>query len=141
MWLADYAQRLSAWTALRQSCQDLALSSALENINQWWQQSPWRPYYLHWDDRNDWPNPWQLLADNEYCDVARALGIVYTIHLLDRVDCSDACMICSDQGNLVLVQDGKYVMNWKSNAIVNIESTQITIQRTLESAVLDRLLR
>lgn len=141
MWSSDYAQRLSAWTELRQSCQSLPLSSALLAVNQWWQQTPWRPYYLHWDDRSDWPDPWQLLADNEYCDVARALGILYTVKLLERVDCADVAMICSDQGNLVLVQHGKYVMNWNPNAIVNIESMQIKIQRTLEPAVLDRLLR
>lgn len=110
------------------------------NVDQWWQRSPWRPYYLHWDDRQDWPNPWQLLADNEYCDVARALGILYTIKLLDRQDCSDATMVAAETGNLVLVQGGKYVMNWKGLQIVNIPSTQIKIERTLEPAVLDRLL-
>lgn len=95
---------------------------------------------LHWDDRQHWPNPWQLLADNEYCDVARALGIMYTIKLLDRGDLADAVMVSAQQGNLVLVQGGKYVMNWRPDAIVNIPSTPIKIERTLEPAVLDRLL-
>lgn len=118
----------------------MSLAQCVAAIDQWWQHAPWRAYYLHWDDRQDWPNPWQLLADNEYCDVARALGIMYTIRLLDRSDCTDAVMISAAQGNLVLVQGGKYVMNWKPDAIVNIQSTPIKIERTLEPAVLDRLL-
>jgi hypothetical protein len=139
-WPLQYQDRLRAWLDLREHCQSLDLASVTAAIDQWWQRTPWRPYYLHWDDREDWPNPWQLLADNEYCDVARALGIMYTVKLLERADCADAVMVSTDQGNLVLVQGGKYVMNWNSDEIVNIQSTQIKIQRTLESSVLDRLL-
>ena len=125
---------------LRNRCCSLPPSQCVTAIDQWWQRTPWRPYYLHWDDREDWPNPWQLLADNEYCDVARALGIMYTIRLLDRSDLTDTIMVSAQQGNLVLVQGGKYVMNWRPDSIVNIQSTQIEIERTLEPAVLDRLL-
>lgn len=139
-WPQTYQHRLQAWLDLRALCAELDLDSTISTIDQWWRRTPWRPYYLHWDDRADWPNPWQLLADNEYCDVARALGMLYTIKLLDRSDCKDARMVCAQQGNLVLIQDGKYVMNWTADEIVNIQSTQIKIEQTLEPAVLDRLL-
>jgi hypothetical protein len=112
----------------------------LATIQKWWQRAPWRAYYLHWDDRENWPDPWQLLADNQYCDLARALGMLYTIKLLDRADCADAVMVAADQGNLVLVDGGKYIMNWTEDQIVNMASNKITIQRSLESAILDRLL-
>ena len=139
-WPHTFQHRLQAWLDLRERCRSLDLDSTISAVDQWWRNTPWRPYYLHWDDRDDWPNPWQLLADNEYCDVARALGIVYTVRLLDRPDCMDAVMVSAQQGNLVLVQGGKYVMNWTHDEIVNIQSTQIKIERTLESTVLDRLL-
>lgn len=139
-WPQTYQHRLQAWLDLRALCAELDLETTISTIDQWWQRTPWRPYLLHWDDRQHWPNPWQLLADNEYCDVARALGIMYTIKLLDRGDLADAVMVSAQQGNLVLVQGGKYVMNWRPDAIVNIPSTPIKIERTLEPAVLDRLL-
>lgn len=126
---------------LRESCAGIELEQALRSINQWWQTSPWRPYYLHWDDRHDWPGPWDLLAENIYCDVARTLGILYTVRLLDRSDCGDACMVATDLGNLVLVQSGKYIINWNNQLVVNIASQQLVIKNTLEPAVLDRLLR
>lgn len=65
---------------------------------------------------------------------------MYTLKLIDRPDCVDAVMVSAQQGNLVLVQGGKYVMNWTHDEIVNIQSTPIKIERTLEPAVLDRLL-
>lgn len=140
MWFADYSQRLSSWTGLRQSCRDIPLASALSAINQWWHQTPWKPYYLHWDDRRDWPDPWQLLADNVYCDVARALGICYTISLLERQDCSDVQMVQANLGNLVLVQERKYIMNWEKDVVVNISSQDIQIHAILEPGVLEILI-
>lgn len=140
IWPQTYQGRLESWIELREHCQSQDVASAVNQIDLWWQRTPWRPYYLHWDDRHDWPDPWQLLADNQYCDVARALGMLYTIKLLDRADCADAVMVTSDQGNLVLVQGGKYIMNWNPDQVVNIASDKITIQKTLESRILDRLL-
>lgn len=139
-WPPLYQDRLQAWLDLRDRSARLPLPELTLAIDNWWRSTPWRPYYLHWDDQEDWPNPWQLLADNEYCDVARALGIMYTLKLIDRPDCVDAVMVSAQQGNLVLVQGGKYVMNWTHDEIVNIQSTPIKIERTLEPAVLDRLL-
>lgn len=132
MWHEEFADRLQSWSALRTQVQDLPIEQALGQINSWWQHSPWQSYYLHWDDFNQWPDPWQLLADNVYCEVARALGIVYTIVMLNRADMRDSIMVLTSDGyNLVLVNKKKYTLNWgheilvNSNLVVNIKR-QIT---------------
>ena len=132
MWHEEFADRLQSWSALRTKVQNLPLQEALQEINWWWQQTPWQSYYLHWDDFDQWPDPWQLLADNVYCEVARALGIVYTIVMLNRADMRDSTMILTSDGyNLVLVNKKKYTLNWgneilvNSNLVVNIKR-QIT---------------
>jgi hypothetical protein len=124
MWCSTFEQRLTAWNALRDRVRTLPKLDALEEINTWWQQTPWRAYHLHWDDQADWPDPWQLLSDNIYCDLARGLGILYTITVLDRDDLQDAVMIESDQGNLVLVENGKYILNWDQSLRLNINLQQ-----------------
>ena len=130
MWPVTFDNRLQAWVELRSRCQTLDLDSALTAINQWWFNSPWQPYYLHWDDQTDWPDPWQLLSDNVYCDLARALGIVYTISLLDRADMADTELVLTDEGiNLVLVAKEKYILNWNKESIVNNKPKVNTIQR------------
>jgi hypothetical protein len=124
MWCSTFEQRLAAWNALRDRVRMLPKSDALGEINAWWQKTPWRAYHLHWDDRTDWPDPWQLLSDNIYCDLARGLGILYTITVLDRDDLQDAVLVDSDQGNLVLVEDGKYILNWDQSIGLNINLQQ-----------------
>lgn len=124
MWCQTFEQRLAAWNSLRDRVRDKSKSDALAEINAWWQKTPWRAYHLHWDDRPDWPDPWQLLSDNIYCDLARALGIMYTITVLDRDDMQDAELIETEQGNLVLVEGGKYILNWGRDLGLNTRLQQ-----------------
>ena len=132
MWSTSFDSRLASWNQLRANTQNLPLESALFTINQWWFDSPWRPYYLHWDDQPVWPDPWQLLSDNVYCDLARALGILYTISLLDRADMTPTTLILTEEGiNLVLVAKEKYILNWNPDSIVNTFQ-EVKIVRQLE---------
>lgn len=120
MWPQNFNNRLESWNLLRIQCQNLPVQTALEHINAWWFRAPWRPYYLHWDDQATWPDPWQLLSDDVYCEVARGLGILYTITLLDRADMAPARLILTDSGhNLVLAAKEKYILNWEPNTVVN----------------------
>ena len=120
MWPKEFTERLSSWVALREQCQDLDIIHSLELINSWWHQTPWKPYYLHWDDQPTWPDPWQLLDDNLFCSLARGLGIMYTCAMLDRLDLQDVLLIETDSDNLVLIDQGKYILNWDPTSIVNI---------------------
>jgi len=139
-WPHSFEQRLLAWNALRHSVAQQPLDQALHAINLWWQRTPWQPYYLHWDDLSDWPDPWQLLNDNIFCDVARALGIMYTITMLDRSDVTDLQMVETKNYNLVLVEQGKYILNCQDDQILNTNFETSTIRRTLtHSEVLQKL--
>jgi hypothetical protein len=128
MWAHTFPERLTAWAQLRTQAAVLPPAQALAAINAWWFQTPWRPYHLHWDDQESWPDPWQLLDDNVYCGLARGLGIMYTITMLDRSDMQDAVMFESGCDNLVLVDKSKYILNWDADTVVNT-SPDVTISR------------
>ena len=128
MWSHTFPERLTAWADLRSQAASLPLETALEAINTWWFQTPWRPYHLHWDDRDTWPDPWQLLDDNIYCGLARGLGIMYTIAMIDREDIQHAELVEADGDNLVLINQSKYILNWDASSIVNT-SPQTTLSR------------
>ena len=129
MWPKTVDQRLSTWYQLRESVRSLPIEQTLTTINAWWFQVPWRPYYLHWDDQPKWPDPWQLLSDDVYCDLARGLGILYTITLLDRADLASVDLVLTESGdNLVLVDKTKYILNWKPDSVVN-NNLELKIRR------------
>lgn len=138
---SSFEDRLRAWNQLRDSCIHLPIDSCLEAINQWWFQMPWQPYYLHWDDLKDWPDPWQLLSDNIYCDLARGLGIVYTITMLDRADMQDSCLVEENQNNLVLIHSRKYILNYSPDDILNTYLESGNIRRELTQQQIKQKLR
>jgi len=71
------------------------------------------------------------LSDNVYCDLARGLGILYTISFVDRADMADAELILTKKGyNLVSVAQGKYILNWAQESVVN-NNHEVQIHRQL----------
>jgi hypothetical protein len=136
MWHKDFSDRLTAWADLRKEVQSMPLEQALQTINNWWYQAPWSGYYLHWDDMLKWPDPWQLLSDNIYCDVARGLGILYTITFLDHKDLLSVEMVLTeDNRNLVLINKEKYTLNWDTTVIVNNPLLQKIKHRFIKSSI------
>jgi len=110
---------------------------ALLTTNDWWFGVPWCAYRLHWDDWQTWPDPWQLLEENHFCDLARALGMLYTVHFCGIA--SDLCLAHTSDQHLVLIDGGKYVLNWRPGEVLNISSQKITITKTLNSVALPQL--
>jgi len=131
MWAKTFDQRLNEWYSLRTEVSSIGLESSLLTINAWWHTAPWTAYYMHWDDCESWPDPWQLLDDNVFCDVARGLGILYTITMLDREDVQNASLVHTDDGyNLVLIPDTDYILNWDKDSVFN-SNLNLKIQRRL----------
>lgn len=136
----NFETRLRSWVKLRDSLAELDTQAVCTAVNSWWFQRPWRPYRLHWDDRPTWPDPWALLEETAFCDLARGLGIMYTITMLDRDDLQD-CVLYEDQThNLVLVRAGKYILNYSSDDILNtcLETDKSKIRRAVTQAELKR---
>jgi hypothetical protein len=141
MWPKNFEERLTAWNQLRQSTKNLPIETALTQINSWWFQVPWRAYHLHWDDRLDWPDPWQLLSDDLYCPLARGLGILYTISMLYRPDLQDVVLVEFGSDNLVLVDNEKYILNWDSDTIVNISPAGLRTRHSVTREQIQQQIR
>jgi hypothetical protein len=141
MWHQTFAERLESWTQLRQQAAQADKQKALDLINSWWFGTPWRAYHLHWDDQPTWPDPWQLLSDNLYCPLARGLGILYTIAIVDREDLQDVVLVELDSDNLVLVDKSKYILNWDADIVVNINLEPQKVRHSMTLAQIKQQLR
>ena len=118
---STYEARLQDWFQLRTSVTSLPIEQQCIAIDAWWQHAPLVTHHLHPHDIDNWPDPWELLSENTYCEVARALGMCYTLLLLDI---SDVEMVLSTNNIgedvvLVLVDNAKYILNYWPNTVVN----------------------
>jgi len=138
MWQSHTDKRLASWVDLRNSCKENNdLDKVIITIHDWWQQAPMVLRYLHTDLVKEWPDPWELIAENTYCSLAKCLGMCYTICMLDRQDISCLCISEIDNNDyIVQVNNGLYVLNWSVDKIVNITLLEkVTITRNIDSAV------
>lgn len=121
IFLLDYYTRLREWFKLKETLIDQEVSTICVEVNKFWQKVPLINHYLHPADTPDWPTPWQLISDNEYCIYARGLGMVYTLLLLgiEDIDFIDAIDDNNDNVCLVLVDNAKYVLNWHPDSVLN----------------------
>lgn len=139
MWPSNFQDRLRQWADLKDQCINTSNPEAvLFTINAWWFQTPWTAYYLHWDDRDNWPDPWQLLSDNIYCSLARGLGIMYTIAMIDHPGIQDAVLTDNEDDNLVQVSQGKYILNWDPELVLN---TSPIIQRDIKHSLNQKIIK
>lgn len=133
MWKTSYEERLADWFELRQASDHLPLEQQLHLINNWWFRAPMVNRVVTWDDPPNWPNPWDLLVNSGYCELARALGIVYTLMMLENPQHTDLSIIATGNDNLVLIDQGKYILNWAPGEVLNINSTPFTVQDSINS--------
>ena len=140
MWLDRFEDRLKSWSELRSQCEELPLEQALDHIASWWGPAPRMNNVIHWNDQSNWPDPWDLLADNSYDELALALGMSYTVSMIDKFDCSvEIAQATDDQGqelNLVLVDDRKYILNYDPWSAVSKEQFKFKITNFIDARTL-----
>ena len=121
IFLLDYNTRLREWHKLRENLQESDLQTICVEVDKFWQQTPLSNHYLHPADTPDWPTPWELISDNDYCLYARGLGMLYTLMLLgvENVDFIVAIDYNDENVCLVLVDNAKYVLNGYPDSVLN----------------------
>ena len=130
MWNLDTQARLSAWFEFRQKISVLSIEEAVDMTNELWKTAPISNQCYAVDQPSEWPDPWQLVVDNIYDDIAKALGMLYTITLSHKeisgeIRCYRDRKLSHDF-NLAWLEHGKYVLNYDLGVRVNTELEQIS---------------
>lgn len=129
----NYDSRLKSWYELRKSIEKADVATKCVEIDKWWQHAPLVTHYLHPKDKQAWPGPWDLLVDNQYCNIARGLGMIYTL-LLSGIEDIDFCIALDDNSEevaIVIVDRAKYVMNYWPNMVLNINLQDFIITKRI----------
>ena len=125
MFKLSTSDRLNRWKTFRYSLADLSIDRAIKQTLDFWDRCPFSPFYLEVDRPEAWPNPWQLIEDNHYCDLAKCLGIVYTLYLSKHAkDLDPEIQVyfhpeTRHTYHIAYLCQGKYVLNLIEGEIVN----------------------
>ena len=114
-WNLRVNDRLAQWKDFRHQLDRLSLESAVVELNNMWSTAPIINYNLDPSDPKTWPDPWALLAENYWCDVAKALGIVYTIYFTGHSSTPMEIRVYYDykdktKHTMVWLDAGKYIL-------------------------------
>jgi hypothetical protein len=121
------SDRLDRWKSFRFSLNEFSIGKAIELTNELWAACPFTPFYLDPESPDSWPDPWTLLEENYYCDLAKVLGIIYTLHLCDhsRTLKPELRIYTNTRTrhtyHIAYLCDGKYVLNLIEGEILNKE--------------------
>lgn len=137
MWNLLPSERLRCWHDFRKNLDTMSKHEAIEQTGHLWSYTPFVNHYLTTDNLNVWPNPWELLYENIYCDLAKALGIVYTLYLTNhKLDIEIRIYknySTAETYNLVWIDKGKYVLNLLHDEVVN--KTQVAKDLKLSKVI------
>jgi hypothetical protein len=130
----SYDLRLQKWYELRTKLESQDLETICVEVDNWWQRAPLVNHYLHPDFSNFWPDPWELIYENIYCNFARGLGMVYTLCLLgiNNVELVEAKDYNNEDVVLVLVEDAKYILNYWPDTVLNNSLQEFNITRKIK---------
>jgi len=133
MFPTQYEDALEEWVQVREQANGLPLEESLHTIHDWWQQLPIVNHNLHIADYKDWPSPWDLLADNNHCEVAKALQMCYTLLIIDRPEINSMNLICDDNYTYIqiLTHDKEYVLNDQPGNIT-ADLTEVRVLHTID---------
>ena len=128
-WNLRVNDRLAEWKNFRHQLSDLPLDQAIQELNKMWSTAPYVTYYLDPSEPHTWPDPWTLLSENYYCNVAKALGILYTIYFTSHRTKDLELRVYYDYKDkeryaVVYMDQGKYVLNYWPYEIVNTEQVE-----------------
>ena len=125
-WLGTPEDRILSWREFRGSIADQSPEEAALTIAQEWGGSPSvRNYYLDLDE--SFPDPWQLLVNNRFDNLARALGMYYTAAMCKQFNRDQCCIeiyqnAIGERLDIASLDQGKYVLNIHRGQVLNINS-------------------
>ena len=133
----SYVDRLRDWRDLRNTIIQHSLEYQCVEIDRWWQQAPLVNHHYHWNDTSNWTDPWEMLSENIYCPLTRAVGMCYTLLMNDinDIELVQASDQYAEEHYLVLVNKPKYILSYWPNTVISndLSNFKITSSKSLES--------
>ena len=76
-----YEERLSLWSTFRKTLE--ISNDPIQDAINFYREAPTVSIAIDPYTPSTWPNPWELLEENNYCSFVKILAICYTLQLTD----------------------------------------------------------
>jgi len=124
-----YEDRLGAWVAFRRSLEQS--KDPIQDVIDCYNTAPTVSIHIDPWDQKSWPDPWQLIQENQYCDFARVLGMCYSLQLTDRFNGSNfEIHITTDyeeSANYYILVVDNYAIGYYNNTCTSIDELPTTL--------------
>ena len=116
--------RLTEWKEFRNSLE--VSEDPLSAVAELWSRAPFVNHYLDPQNPKQWPDPWHLIIDGKFDELAIALGMLYTIKLTERFIATPYEIHMTlpekkENSNFFLVVDNRYVLNYEPRFVVPVD--------------------
>jgi len=78
----NFEDRLVTWAAFRQELE--SHPEPFQAVIDYYNKAPLVSIYTDPWDKTTWPDPWQLVEENKYCEFGIVLGMCYSLQLTER---------------------------------------------------------
>jgi hypothetical protein len=129
--------RLAEWKKFRNHLE--VSERPFEDLSKFWSTAPFVSLYLNPNNSSSWPDPWQLILDGKFDDLAISLGMLYTLKLTERFKNSqfELRQTLEKTPKSFLVVDNSIILNWKYREITPIFELKNIEFRVLESKIVE----
>lgn len=119
MFNKTYEERLAIWSAFRDSLEVSA--TPYQDVIEFYSQAP--SVSMHTDpySRTMWPDPWELVQENQYCDFCRVLAYCYSLQLTERFKDSsvEIHIITTTEETCYLLLVDDWILGYEQDAVIH----------------------
>ena len=121
-------ERLIEWKKFRDSLETSI--TPLHDVAVFWSRAPFVNPFLDPQDSSKWPDPWHLILDDRFDDLAISLGMLYTLKLTRRFmntkcEIHNGVFLKNQEVKYPLIVDDFYVLNLEYKDVVDRTALEV----------------
>jgi hypothetical protein len=115
MFSKRYEDRLAAWRSFRESLESSV--DPIQDAIDFWNKAPIVNIAADPWDPETWPDPWEMIEENTYCEFLKILAIMYTLQLTERFshDCFEIHIATTEEKRYYLLLINQRIIGYENN--------------------------
>lgn len=118
---------MTRWIDMRESITDMELEEALNTVSKFFAFTPYSKTRIPLFSPKDYPTPWDMIIENDYCPSSISLIMYYTLQLAG-FDANVAIVGDGYEEYLITTISNRYVLNYIQNSVDDYEAVMQEVE-------------